>query len=165
MPGTEVAGERPLLCVVDDAQWLDRASAQALAFAARRLLAEPVALLFATREPAEEFTGLPELLVQGLEDTDARALLGEVLRVRLDERVFDRIVAETWGKQYQEAKARSLTTASTQTPPGGPHDRSTRHALRDPPRLGTRPGDHCPGDGRTGPAHGLIEVLVQRERR
>jgi len=94
---SEVAGERPLLCVVDDAQWLDRASAQALAFAARRLLAEPVALLFATRDPAEEFSGLPELLVQGLEDTDARALLGEVLRVRLDERVFDRIVAETWG--------------------------------------------------------------------
>jgi len=94
---SDVAGERPLLCVVDDAQWLDRASAQALAFAARRLLADPVALLFATREPAEEFTGLPELLVQSLEDTDARALLGEVLRVRLDERVFDRIIAETWG--------------------------------------------------------------------
>jgi predicted ATPase len=70
---SEVAGERPLLCVVDDAQWLDRASAQALAFAARRLLAEPVALIFATREPAEEFTGLPEQLVRGLGDTDARA--------------------------------------------------------------------------------------------
>ncbi len=57
---SEVAGERPLLCVVDDAQWLDRASAQALAFAARRLLAEPVAVIFGTREPAGEFTGLPE---------------------------------------------------------------------------------------------------------
>jgi DNA-binding CsgD family transcriptional regulator len=94
---SEVAGERPLLCVVDDAQWLDRASAQALAFAARRLLAEPVALIFATREPAEEFTGLPEQLVRGLGDTDARALLGEFLRVPLDERVCDRIVAETRG--------------------------------------------------------------------
>jgi DNA-binding CsgD family transcriptional regulator len=94
---SEVAGEQPLLCVVDDAQWLDRASAQALAFAARRLLAEPVALIFAAREPTEEFTGLPELLVRGLEDADARALLGEFLRVPLDGRVSDRIVAETWG--------------------------------------------------------------------
>src|SRR6202044_1199117 len=58
---SEVAERQPLLCVVDDAQWLDRASAQALAFVARRLQAEPVAMLFATREPAEEFRGLPEL--------------------------------------------------------------------------------------------------------
>src|SRR5882757_3666282 len=94
---SEVAGERPLLCVVDDAQWLDRASAQALAFAARRLLAEPVALIFATREPAEEFTGLPEQLVQGLADTDARALLGPFLRVSVDEQVCDRILAEIRG--------------------------------------------------------------------
>src|SRR5712692_2739576 len=94
---SEVAGERPLLCVVDDAQWLDRASAQALAFAARRLLAEPVVLIFAAREPGEEFTGLPEQLVQGLEDTDARALLGSFLRVPLDERVCERILAEMRG--------------------------------------------------------------------
>src|SRR6266851_872419 len=94
---SEVAGERPLLCVVDDAQWLDRASAQALAFAARRLLSEPVALIFAAREPGEEFTGLPEQLVQGLEDTDARALLGSFLRVPLDERVCERILAEMRG--------------------------------------------------------------------
>ena len=59
---SEAAGQQPLLCVIDDAQWLDRASAQALAFVARRLLAEPVALVFATREPGEEFRGLPELL-------------------------------------------------------------------------------------------------------
>src|SRR5258705_12733737 len=90
---SEVARERPLLCVVDDAQWLDGASAQALAFVARRLLAEPVALIFATREPGGEFTGLPELLVQGLADTDARALLDSVLHVPLDELVCDRIVA------------------------------------------------------------------------
>src|SRR5713101_3062530 len=94
---SEVAGERPLLCVVDDAQWLDRASAQALAFAARRLLGEPVALIFATREPGQEYAGLPEQLVQGLQATDARALLSSFLRVPLDERVYDRIVAETGG--------------------------------------------------------------------
>jgi DNA-binding CsgD family transcriptional regulator len=93
----EVAAEQPLLCVVDDTQWLDRASAQALAFAARRLLAEPVALIFATREPGGEFTGLPGQLVQGLEDTDARALLGSFLRFPLDEQVRDRILAETRG--------------------------------------------------------------------
>src|SRR6267154_4623073 len=94
---SEVAEEQPLLCVLDDAQWLDRASAQALAFVARRLLAEPVALIFATREPGDEFTGLPEQLVQGLGDADARALLDSVLRVPLDEQVYDRIVAETGG--------------------------------------------------------------------
>jgi predicted ATPase len=56
---SEVAEERPLLCVVDDAQWLDRASAQALAFVARRLLAESVVMVFAAREPSEQFRGLP----------------------------------------------------------------------------------------------------------
>src|SRR5579864_2133508 len=98
---SEVAGQQPLLCVVDDAQWLDRASAQALAFAARRLLAEPVALIFAAREPAGEFsgefTGLPEQLVRGLGVADARALLGSYLSVLLDEQVYDRIVAEMRG--------------------------------------------------------------------
>jgi DNA-binding CsgD family transcriptional regulator len=94
---SEVAAERPLLCVVDDAQWLDRASAQALAFAARRLLAERVALIFATRELAGEFTGLPEQLVQGLEDADARVLLGSFLRVSRDDQVCDRILAEMHG--------------------------------------------------------------------
>jgi DNA-binding CsgD family transcriptional regulator len=94
---SEVAGERPLLCVVDDAQWLDQASAQALAFAARRLLAERIALIFAAREQTEEFTGLPELPVQGLGEADARTLLGSYLSVLLDERVYDRIVAEMRG--------------------------------------------------------------------
>jgi DNA-binding CsgD family transcriptional regulator len=92
-----VAGRQPLLCVVDDAQWLDRASAQALAFVARRLLAEPVALVFAAREPGEEFRGLPELPVGGLGDGDARELLSSVIAGPLDERVRDRIVAETRG--------------------------------------------------------------------
>ena len=94
---SEVAEEQPLLCVVDDAQWLDRASAQALAFVARRLLAESVGLVFATREPSEEFGRLPELVVGGLRDGDARKLLGSVLRGPLDERVRERIVAETRG--------------------------------------------------------------------
>src|SRR5499427_2881500 len=71
---SEVAEERPLLCVVDDAQWLDRASAQVLAFAAQRLLAEPVGLVFAAREPGEQLRGLADLEVQGLADQDARAL-------------------------------------------------------------------------------------------
>jgi DNA-binding CsgD family transcriptional regulator len=95
----EAAEERPLVCVVDDAQWLDRASAQALAFAARRLSAEAVAIVFAVREDGDghEFSGLPDLLVEGLSDADARALLGSVIRGPLDERVRDRIVAETRG--------------------------------------------------------------------
>jgi len=96
---SEVAEERPLVCLVDDAQWLDQASAQALAFVARRLLAEPVALVFAVREPSEEqqLGGLPQLTVEGLSGGDARALLDSVTLGRLDERVRDRIVAETRG--------------------------------------------------------------------
>src|SRR5689334_17773265 len=71
----EAAEEQPLVCVVDDAQWLDRASVQALVFVARRLLAESVALLFATRDPSGELEGLPSLVVEGLRNGDARALL------------------------------------------------------------------------------------------
>jgi tetratricopeptide (TPR) repeat protein len=92
-----MAEERPLLCVVDDAQWLDRASAQTLAFVARRLLAESVLMVFAAREPGADFRGLPELVVAGLREADARELLAQVLRWPLDERVQDRIVAETRG--------------------------------------------------------------------
>jgi DNA-binding CsgD family transcriptional regulator len=93
----EVAQEQPLLCVVDDAQWLDRASAQALVFVARRLLADSVGLVLVTREPGDELTGFQQLVVEGLRDGDARALLRSVLRVPLDERVRERIVAETRG--------------------------------------------------------------------
>ena len=91
------AGERPLLCLVDDEQWLDRASAQALGFAARRLAADPVGLVFAAREPSAELAGLPELEVTGLRDEDARALLTTALAGPLDARVRDLIVAETRG--------------------------------------------------------------------
>jgi DNA-binding CsgD family transcriptional regulator len=94
---SEAADERPLVCLVDDAQWLDRASAQALAFAARRLVAESVAIVFAAREPGAELAGLPELLVDGLTGGDARALLASVLTGPVDERVLDRIVTETRG--------------------------------------------------------------------
>ena len=94
---SEVAGERPLVCVVDDEQWLDRASAQVLGFVARRLAAEPVGLVFAARVPATELTGLPELAVRGLAEGDARALLASVLAGPLDARVRDQIVAETRG--------------------------------------------------------------------
>jgi DNA-binding CsgD family transcriptional regulator len=94
---SEAGDARPLLCVVDDAQWLDRASAQALAFVARRLLAESVVMLFAARERSDEFAGLPELVVEGLGDDDARALLASVIPGRLDERVADALLAETGG--------------------------------------------------------------------
>jgi DNA-binding CsgD family transcriptional regulator len=94
---SEVADERPLLCVVDDAQWLDQASAVTLAFVARRLLAEPVGIVFAARGPGEELRHLPQLEVGGLGDDDARALLDSTVRVMLDERVRDRIIAETRG--------------------------------------------------------------------
>jgi hypothetical protein len=72
---SEVAEERPVLCVIDDAQWLDRASALTLAFVARRLLAEPVGLVFAAREPGEELRHVPDFEVPGLVNGDARALL------------------------------------------------------------------------------------------
>jgi DNA-binding CsgD family transcriptional regulator len=96
---SEVAEQQTLVCLVDDAQWLDRASAQALEFVARRLLAESVALVFAARpsEAEQPLAGLPELVVEGLSDDDARALLDSAIQGRLDERVRDRIIAETRG--------------------------------------------------------------------
>jgi len=95
----EAAETRPLVCLIEDAQWLDRASAQVLAFVARRLLAERIAMVFAVREPgdADELAGLPELRVQGLATADARALLESVVPGRVDPRVRERILAETRG--------------------------------------------------------------------
>jgi DNA-binding CsgD family transcriptional regulator len=93
----DAAEPRPLVCVIDDAQWLDRATAGTIAFVGRRLVAEPVALVFAAREPGQELLGLPELEVRGLRDGDARALLRSAVQFLLDERVRDRIVAETQG--------------------------------------------------------------------
>jgi len=94
---SEVAGERPLICVIDDEQWLDHASAQALGFVARRLAVDPVGLVFAARDPGQDLAGLPELVVEGLEDSDARALLDSVLTGPLDARIRDQIVADTQG--------------------------------------------------------------------
>jgi hypothetical protein len=96
---SDTAEERPLLCLVDDAQWLDRSSAQVLAFVARRLLAESVVLLFAEREPGEpgELAGLPDLPLRGLADDSARELLASATSGPLDDRVRDRILTEARG--------------------------------------------------------------------
>lgn len=97
----EVAEAGPLLCLIDDAQWLDQASAQVLAFVARRVAAERVVLVFALRDPAgtdvEAFTGLPELRLEGLGEADARAVLATAVPAPMDDAVRDRIVAEARG--------------------------------------------------------------------
>src|SRR5215208_4544469 len=111
---SDVAEERPLVCVVDDAQWQDRASAQTLGFVARRLLAESVGLVFAVREPipAPDLAGLPELVVGGLDEGDASALLHSAIPGRLDERVRDRIVTEARGNPLALLELpRGLTSA------------------------------------------------------
>lgn len=96
---SEVAEEQPLICVIDDAQWLDGASALALAFVSRRLLAESVGLVFAVRQSSDvrELAGLPELLLGGLKEPDAGALLDSAWPGRLDEQVRDRVIAESQG--------------------------------------------------------------------
>jgi DNA-binding CsgD family transcriptional regulator len=94
---SEAAGDQPLVCLVEDQQWLDRASAQALGFVARRLGADPVGLVFTARVRGDDLAGLPELVVEGLPADHARALLDTVLPGSLDARVRDQIVAETRG--------------------------------------------------------------------
>ena len=94
---SEVAGDRPLICLVDDVQWLDRASAQALGFTARRLAADPVGLVFAAREPGRGAGRAAGAGSRGLGDDDARALLESALAGPLDARVRDLIIAETRG--------------------------------------------------------------------
>src|SRR5260221_9612184 len=94
---SEVAAARPLVCLVDDEQWLDHASAQVLAFVARRLGAESVGLVFAARVPAGDLAGLPELVVGGLRGDDGRALLGSALTGPLGERGRDQVIAWTRG--------------------------------------------------------------------
>lgn len=92
-----VAEEQPLICVIDDEQWLDRASVQVLAFVARRLGRESVGLVFASRRPSRDLVGLPQLVVEGLEDDDARALLDSVVTGPLDEQIRNRFISETRG--------------------------------------------------------------------
>ena len=96
---SDAADEQPLVCLIDDSQWLDQVSAQVLAFVARRLLAESVALVFSVREPTTslDLAGLPERIITGLSNDDARTLLDSASVGRLDEQVRDRIVAETRG--------------------------------------------------------------------
>jgi DNA-binding CsgD family transcriptional regulator len=94
---SDVAAEKPLLCLVDDAHWLDQASAQVLAFAARRLGAESLGLIFAASAPRSELAALPELVVEGLDDNDARALLDRALAGPIDSQIRDQIIAETRG--------------------------------------------------------------------
>src|SRR5258706_8945932 len=96
---SDVAMEQRLLCLIDDAQWLDQASAQALAFVARRLDAEPMAVTFGTGDPApgDDLAGLAELVLGPLPRADARAVLASAIPGRLDERVRDRITTESGG--------------------------------------------------------------------
>jgi DNA-binding CsgD family transcriptional regulator len=108
---SEVAEEQPLVCLIDDEQWLDRASAQVLGFVARRLMAESVGMVFAVRVPTGELTGLGELRVEGLQEADARALLDAALTGPLDTRVRDQILAETQGNPLALLELpRGLTT-------------------------------------------------------
>ncbi|MER0240702.1 LuxR family transcriptional regulator [Streptomyces sp. HSW2009] len=97
----QLAAEQPLLCLVDDAQWWDAASAQAMAFVARRVATERLGLVFALRDPhpgdVRAFAGLPTEVVGGLGEADARELLARVVRAPLDERVRDRVIAEARG--------------------------------------------------------------------
>ena len=96
---SETSTQQPTLCIIDDAQWLDSASGHALAFVARRLLADSVAMVFAVRDPAEgrELADLPELRLQGLAEDDARTLLQTVILRPLDPRVRDRLLEESRG--------------------------------------------------------------------
>ena len=122
-----VAEERPLLCVVDDAQWLDEASTLALAFVARRLLAEAIAIVFVTREADPALAGIPELTIEGVNDEDARLLLASRMRGRLDDRVRDRIVAETRGNPLALLE---LPASLTPTELAGGFDLPDAHSRR-----------------------------------
>ncbi|GAA2838608.1 hypothetical protein GCM10020220_029400 [Nonomuraea rubra] len=147
----DVADKEPLVCLVDDAQWLDRVSAQTLAFVARRLLAERIGLVFAVREPSleDELAGLPELEVGRLSDGDARALLDSVVPGRLDARVRDRIVAETQGNPLALLELpQGLTPRSWRAGSGGPDTGSLagqieQSFLRRVRSLPPRPSDCC----------------------
>src|SRR5690242_12971321 len=130
----ENAAARPLICLIDDAQWLDEASSQVLGFVGRRLLAEPVGLLLAVREAAGErlFPGLPALTLKGLTDEDARALLTAAVPGHLDNRVRDRIVAETGGNPLGLLElARGMAEAELAGGFAGPRQASLPGQLQD----------------------------------
>jgi DNA-binding CsgD family transcriptional regulator len=120
----DAAQEQPVLCVVDDAQWLDRATAQTLAFVARHLEAEAVGIVFAVREPIEQLDGLPELLVSGLAPEDARELLGTALTASVNQAVRERFIAETHGNPLALLElSRGLAAAERQDTFGRPDSR------------------------------------------
>jgi DNA-binding CsgD family transcriptional regulator len=141
---SEAAEKRPLLCSVDDAQWLDRESELVLAFVARRLLAERIAIAFATRELRDALAGLPELRVWPLGYRDGRALLESVLPIPLDESVLDRLVLETGGNPLALLELpRGLTSAQLAggfgLPPAVPLSASIEESFTR--RLASLPGD------------------------
>ena len=129
---SDAAADGPVLCLVDDAQWLDEASSRVLAFVARRLLSEPVAMVLAERCPSEdrELRTLPAMLVGGLSDADARALLDSATPGRLDERVRDRIVAESNGNPLALLELpEGLTAAELAGGFGRPDARPVAHRI------------------------------------
>jgi DNA-binding CsgD family transcriptional regulator len=141
---SDAAEERPLICVVDDEHWLDRASAQVLAFVARRLDAESVGLVLAARKPSDDLAGLPELVLEGLREGDARALLDSALTGPLDARVRDQIIAETCGNPLALLElVRGLTPAELAggfgLPGAAPLSRSIEESFRR--RLGELPAE------------------------
>ena len=172
----EVARARPLVCVLDDAQWLDRASAQVLAFVARRLLAESVAMIFAVRESptaeqpeVPELAGLAELPISGLPDDDARLLLTSTYRGPVDAPVLDRVLAEAGGNPLallelprgfapselaggfgllERQQATGLDRAEFPTAGRATPSRDTAAAARGRRGTGRRPGAR-PAGGRT----------------
>jgi DNA-binding CsgD family transcriptional regulator len=132
----ESAEDRPLVCLIDDAQWLDRASSQALALAARRLAAESVALIFAARSPADggDLSGLPELPVRGLSEIDTQALLTSAIPVPPDGNVRDRIIAETRGNprailELPRTLSRAELSSGLVLPAGGRLTGETEHGF------------------------------------
>ncbi|WP_226832235.1 AAA family ATPase [Brachybacterium sp. FME24] len=131
----EVAEEGPLLCLVDDTQWLDEASAQVLAFVARRVSAEQIALVFALRDPAEStlhsFDGIPQVCLGGLDEFDARALLAGTARTPLDDGLQDRILAEAGGNPLALLELPHSTSAAWLAGGFELRERSTPHRVED----------------------------------
>jgi AAA ATPase domain len=126
---SDLAAQRPLLCLVDDAQWIDQESLQALAFVARRAEADSFALVFSTRIALDELAGIPRVIVAGLTEPNARELLASVVPGRLDPRVRDRIIAETHGNPL----------ALLELPHGlSPDQLAGGFGLPDPERLSSR---------------------------
>jgi predicted ATPase len=147
-----VAAPQPLICVVDDGQWLDHASRTVLAFVARRLAAESVGLVLATRAAGDDLTGLAKLEVGGLEEADARALLEAALPGPIDARVRDQIVAEARGNPLALLELpRGLTVAELLNRPGGTqrHARPRgEHRSMDPDQPAPRRHTGADGPGR-----------------